>query len=167
MRVRNANSHIFWSSWHLELVVTKCQQDPPSYPLFIPSKPGQIRLLIKKSLWILPACHVMVYSKDILLQIWISWLSYLFLSPLLIHVAFSHLLVLGCWELERLIEQYSLIHWSAIHLEIFLKEIFETMAKFHKMILSKHSKWFFLLLCWWIYQNGGQTNSETMMIKQE
>jgi len=127
---------IFWSSWHLELVVTKCQQDPPSYPLFIPSKPGQIRLLIKKSLWILPACHVMVYSKDILLQIWISWLSYLFLSPLLIHVAFSHLLVLGCWELERLVEQYSLIHWSAIHLEIFLKEIFETMAKFLEWFLE-------------------------------
>ena len=50
---------------------------------------------------------------------------------------FSYLLVLSYWELEWLIKQYLLAHRSAIHLEIFLK-IFENVAKFPKMILSKH-----------------------------
>jgi len=36
-------------------------------------------------------------------------------------------------------KQYSLVHRSAIHLEIFLKKIFESVAKFPKMIPSKHS----------------------------
>ena len=52
---------------------------------------------------------------------------------------FSYLLISGCWDLEQFIEQYSLIHRSAIHLEILLKEIFENMAKLPKIILSKNS----------------------------
>ena len=57
---------------------------------------------------------------------------------------FSYLLVLGCWELERFAKQYTLVHRSAIHLEVFLKKIFENMAKFPKMILSKHSTFIIL-----------------------
>ena len=50
---------IFWSSWRLEMIISERQQDPPSRPLLIPSKVGQIRLLIRKSLWLVPylSCH--------------------------------------------------------------------------------------------------------------
>ena len=50
---------IFWSSWCPEMIVSERQQDPPSCPLLVPSKVGQIRLLIRKSLWLVPylSCH--------------------------------------------------------------------------------------------------------------
>ena len=50
---------IFWSSWRLEMIVSERQQHPPSYPLLVPTKVGQIRLLIRKSLWLVPylSCH--------------------------------------------------------------------------------------------------------------
>ena len=129
---------IFWSSWCLELVITERQQDPPSCPLLVPSKAGQIRLLIIKSPWVLLPCHVIVSSKDIHQWIWMSWLSYLCLSSLLVHGAFSLLLVLRCWEFERFIEQHSHIHRSAIHLEVFLKG-FWNQGYVPQMILSNHS----------------------------
>ena len=36
------------------MVVSERQQDPLSCPLLVPSKVGQIRLLIRKSLWLVP-----------------------------------------------------------------------------------------------------------------
>ena len=39
---------------------------------------------------------------------------------------FSYLLVLGCWESERCIEWYLLVHRSAIHLEILFERILKT-----------------------------------------
>ena len=139
---------IFWSSWCLELVITECQQDPPRCPLLVPSKAGQIRLLIRKSLWVLPACYVSVYSKDIHLWIWISWLWYICLSAILVHGASSLLLVLSCWELEWPIEQYLLIHRSAIHLEIFLKRFFRNHGWVPQMIFLDHST------LWYPYQGS-------------
>ena len=120
---------IFWSNWRWNLSPASVNKIPPSCPLLVPSKVGQIRLLIRKSLWVLPACHVIVYSKVVHLEIWIGWPTYLCLALVLIHVALSLLLVLSCWQLEQFIEQHSLIPRSVFHLEVFLKK-FEIKTKF-------------------------------------
>ena len=136
---------IFWSSLRLEMVVSERQQDHPSCPflvpscpLLVPSKVGQIRLLIRKSLWLVPylSCHSLKQrdsSISLNKSVSIPLLNYLTPS----WGFFSYLLVLGCWELERFIEQYLLVRRFAIHLEIFLKKIFKNMAKFPKNISLK------------------------------
>ena len=114
----------------LENGLQKRQQDPPSCPLLVPSKVRQIRLLIRKSRWVLPMYHVIAYSKVVHLEIWISWPTYLRLFPILIHGAFNLPLVLGRWDLEQFVEQQLLILRSTIHLEVFLKSFFENKTKF-------------------------------------
>ena len=88
---------IFWSSWRLEMIVSERQQDPPSHPLLVPSKVGQIRLLIRKSLWLVPylSCHSLK-QRDSSIS-----LNKLATIPLHNYLTpswgfFSCLLVLGC-----------------------------------------------------------------------
>ena len=117
---------IFWSSWRLEMIVSERQQDPPSCPLLVPSKVGQIRLLIRKSLWLVPylSCHSLKQrdssislNKSVSIPCSITFFMGLF----------SYLLVLGYWKSERCIEWYLLVNRSAIHLEIlFFERILKT-----------------------------------------
>ena len=66
MYERNANSQDFLIKLTLKIVSSKRQQDPPSCPLLVPSKVGRIRLLIRKSLWLVSyiSCHSLKQSDS-------------------------------------------------------------------------------------------------------
>ena len=78
------------------MVVSERQQDPPSYPLLVPSKLGQIMLLIRKSLEVILIYHVKIYKKNSM-SINLNKLAHIpLLYHILIHGASSLLLVLRC-----------------------------------------------------------------------
>ena len=117
---------IFWSSWRLEMIISERQQDPTNCPLLVPSKVGQIRLLIRKSLWLVPyLSYHSLKQRDSSISLNKS-VSIPLLNYLTPSWVFSYLLVLGCWMSERCIEWYLLVHRSAIHLEILFERILKT-----------------------------------------